>query len=106
MRIKAGAKPSDKLVMIGVRKAVEETFRSHGFECWLTSGMDGEHSAGTLHYAGYAEDYDADEALSNETWRLIESDAINLLGGLPFQAIAHNGHLHVEYDPKEFQQWK
>ena len=106
MKIKPGARPSDKLAMVKVRKAVDETFRAYGYDCWLTSGMDSEHSAGSLHYAGYAEDYDASEEIPDKTWRLIEIDTNELLGGLPYQVIAHGGHLHVEYDPREFRQWK
>jgi len=106
MRIKPGARPSDKLAMIKVRKAVEQSFAKHGYDCWLTSGMDGEHSTGSLHYAGYAEDYDASVEIPKKTWRLIEGDVTTALGGLPYQAFAHGGHLHVEYDPKEFAKWK
>jgi hypothetical protein len=108
MKIKPGAKPSFRLEMIRVRKAVDEVFSSYGYTCWLTSGMDGEHSAGSLHYAGYAEDFGAATEIPIEAWRNIEMDVTNLLGGLPYQVFAHGNpiHLHVEYDPREFQRYK
>jgi hypothetical protein len=106
MKIKPGTKPSIRLEMIKVRKAVEQTFNAYGYDCWLTSGMDGTHGTGSLHYAGYAEDYDASVKIPTETWQRIEMDVTQSLGGLPYQVIAHAGHLHVEYDPIEFQRYK
>lgn len=105
LKIKPKARPSDKLVMIATRKVVSEIFAQHGMTVWLTSGMDGEHGVGSLHYAGYAEDYDGTREISDEEWQEIENECRDRLPA-PYQWIAHKGHLHCEYDSMEFQHYK
>jgi len=105
-RIKPGAKPSFRLEMIKLRKAVEKVFTRHGMTTWLTSGTDGEHSVGSFHSSGYAEDYDGDRAVSDSEWQEIEDEARKELDDSRYQLIAHAGHLHGEYDPPEFKRYK
>ena len=106
MKIKAGAIASNRLEMIKPRKAVEHIFNSHGFDFWLTSGMDGSHGAGSLHYAGYAEDYDSSDHISDEIGKQIEAEVFEKIYDRRYDIIWHYGHLHVEYDPSEFGKYK
>jgi len=105
LKIKPGAKPSDKLVMIKPRKAVAKVFARHGMTVWLTSGMDSEHGVGSLHYSGHAEDYDGTRHVSPEEWEEIKNELDDELG-YPYQVVAHKGHVHIEYDPTMFEQYK
>lgn len=61
----------------------------------ITSTYEGNHSAGSLHYANQAYDlrYPTDD---HEFWQLL---AINYLGE-DFDVVAERDHLHIEYDPK------
>lgn len=97
LKVRKGAKPSWRLEMIEARKVVAQVFTEEGLTVFLTSGMDGDHSAGSLHYAGYAEDFDAVKPLTSETWNRIEAEVQKRLGS-PYQVLAHKGHLHVEFE--------
>ncbi len=45
-----------KLPMREALVAIESIWREHGEEAVITCGTNGEHSAGSLHYYGYAVD--------------------------------------------------
>jgi len=106
LKIKPGARPSFRLEMIKPRKVVEEIFADFNMTAWLTSGMDSEHGAGSLHYSGYAEDYDGEREISIAEWREIKQGIVNRLYDSRYQVIAHAGHVHIEYDPAEFKRFK
>lgn len=72
-------------------------------ECLVTSGNDGKHMKGSLHYEGKALDFRTSnwpmgrqEAILTEIKRSLGTDYDCLLEcmGTP------NQHLHIEYDPK------
>lgn len=99
MEIKEGA------ILIGLdikmRPALilaDEIWNELGQELVVTSGLDGTHSSGSLHYYGLALDFRV---------RYFEDDgdaAFRLLKvglGDDFDVILHNSHIHVEYQPKE-----
>ncbi|CAI8958993.1 hypothetical protein [Methylocaldum szegediense] len=69
----------------------------HGKVLVVTSGLDGRHKKGSLHYAGLAVDlrsrYFAPSICKKVTHELQRS-----LGG-EFQVIREKHHIHVEYDP-------
>lgn len=106
MRILDSARPSFRLEMIKPKKAADKVFERHGTTAWLTSGTDGEHSAGSLHYSGYAEDFDGEKDFTNEEWQEIENEIREEIGDSRYQVIAHAGHVHIEYDPSEFKRYK
>lgn len=90
-----GIKP-ETVLAIAVAQSV---FDSKGYDCTITSGVDGRHSRGSRHYSGYAFDL--------RTRHLPDTDAkqrIHLLLkqalGADFDVILEPTHIHVEYDPK------
>ena len=40
-----------------VMKKVEKIYKAHGHDLTITCGLDGEHSAGSMHYYGLALDF-------------------------------------------------
>ena len=106
MEIKKGAIPSDKLEMIRPRKVVAAVFSKHNLDLWLTSGKDGTHGVGTLHYAGYAEDYDSSVEISDELGKVLEKEVQETLYDVRYDIIWHKGHLHIEFDPSSFGKYK
>lgn len=78
--------------------AAEYAFGLHGITPTITSGVDGTHKAGSLHYSGDALD-----------WRIWESNAAGVTSqivgelagylGADYDVILESDHIHVEYDP-------
>ena len=66
---------------------------------FITAGLDGTHSAGSLHYYGLAIDlrilHEID--FSDEELPLVVTDLRRSLG-LAFQVKLHSTHIHIEYD--------
>ena len=75
---------------------------AHGYNMVITSARDGMHSAGSLHYYGFAVD------LRNSVdWGFKDKDRLEMIDQLTmklvgidnaYQLINHESHLHVEYD--------
>jgi len=68
-------------------------------EAVITAGLDGDHSAGSLHPYGLAIDLRTGHEIN---FTLDEKQkAVDLLReklGIAFQVILHTTHIHVEYD--------
>ena len=66
--------------------------------CVVTAGLDGLHSAGSVHYYGRALDF--------RIWFLSKAQVKNIAIELryylssDYDVIIHKTHIHVEYDPK------
>lgn len=74
-------------------------YASLGVPFLVTSGTDGKHSAGSLHYSGNAMDL--------RRWDLdakgVTAQAVSMLKsqlGSEFDVVLESDHIHVEYDPK------
>lgn len=63
--------------------------------CTLTSGSEGKHSAGSLHYAGLAIDLRPPE--TNRDKILVN---LRLRLGDEFDVVDEGNHFHIEYQPK------
>jgi hypothetical protein len=70
-----------------------------GQELTITGGLDGTHSAGSLHYYGLALDFRT-RYFSEETKQLVADTLLSQLTAIDhhFQVIVHSTHIHVEYD--------
>ena len=71
----------------------------HGQELVVTSGLEGTHSAGSLHYYGLALDfrtrYFDDKQVVEDVYDILSrSLSVN------YDVVLHSTHIHVEYDPK------
>jgi hypothetical protein len=69
-----------------------------GFRCVITSGSDGDHMVGSLHYAGNALDYRTRAMTGVQQAALAKTCRERL--GADFDVVLEADHLHVEYDPK------
>lgn len=111
MKIKPGANIQGlDIAMRPVLKHAERIWKEAGFKdgITVTCGMDGEHSAGSLHYYGraidiriwYIDDAGAQQYLAADT---LAAACYQLQRSLltDYDVISHAGsHVHVEYDPK------
>jgi len=70
-------------------------YREHGEELVVTSTYEGDHSAGSLHYADLAFDIRLPKAKAT-TIALEIQQAL----GEDFDVVLEPTHIHIEYDPK------
>lgn len=97
MLIKAGVDISrlNREIRRALNKVASVYYR-HGQELIVTSTYEGDHSAGSLHYANNAFDC-----------RLPDRDEIDILReiieslGDDFDIVREATHIHIEYDPKK-----
>lgn len=69
-----------------------------GFPLTITSGSEGTHKAGSLHYVGRAVDIRT-SCLSEPQLKPLVTLFRNALGN-DFDVILEVDHIHIEYDPK------
>lgn len=105
MKIKKGASLNGlKLAMRPAIIIADEIWQSLGQELTITSGTDGDHSAGSLHYYGYAIDlrtrYFTQEEKFNAYCALTEE-----LEYQGFNIFMHDTHIHIEYDRAKETEW-
>lgn len=67
-------------------------------DCVITSGFDGSHKVGSLHYVGRALDFRTYHVASRVLPDLRANIADAL--GFDFDVVLEKDHLHIEYDPK------
>jgi len=96
MLIKAGVDISrlERNTRRGLGKA-DNQYELYGDEMVVTSTYEGNHSAGSLHYANQAFDSGLPKKNANE----ITNGIMNTLGA-DFDVVLEADHIHVEYDPK------
>lgn len=85
-------------IMLAVQVAAS-VYDKFGYDCVITSGTDGSHSRGSLHYAGQAVDLRT-WIVNVEHRRPIRDEIAAALGG-DFDVVLESNHIHVEYQPKE-----
>ena len=77
---------------------VEMVYKDIGAPCILTSGMDGTHSEGSLHYRGLAWDF--------RIWNVKDVPDLvkrlkKALDPMYYDVVLEGDHIHLEYDPKQ-----
>jgi hypothetical protein len=94
-----------EIQMQPVLKVAEEVWETYlDLEPVITSARDGIHSAGSLHYYGYAVDlrtWDAMGVQLDDEMRAIVANALRhkLASYSPyFDVVEHKTHIHVEFD--------
>jgi hypothetical protein len=70
----------------------------HGQELVVTSGTDGDHSEGSLHYVGLALDFRTRYFGLDQSFE-VAADLRKALG-MDYDIVLHSSHLHIEWDPK------
>ena len=71
---------------------IAELYHSKGHDLYITAKRDGNHMAGSLHYNGNAFDFRAVKDISKLQ--------IQVVTGKNFDIVAHDSHIHCEFDPK------
>lgn len=77
---------------------VESCYHHLGYDCIITSGVDGEHSWGSEHYKGDAVDFRTRHMQPFHKKELVDMVASSL--NEDYDVVLESTHLHVEYDPK------
>lgn len=96
MKIKQGANIQG--LDIRIRPALivaDKVWKELGQELVITSGLDGEHSAGSLHYYGLAVDMRTRYFSDSEKKRAAEALRQGL--GEGFDVVVESSHIHVEF---------
>lgn len=95
-----------KLEMRNVLILVDLIYKKREREVVVTSGLEGEHSAGSLHYYGYALDFRVRDIPRSEVQEIVEEvvaelEIMNKKQGQRgrYRAKLEIDHLHVEYMP-------
>lgn len=77
----------------------ERVFEKAGFECTITSCMEGQHMIGSLHAKGAAIDLRTRHIPQAAELRQIV-DRIKACLGAQYDVVVESDHLHIEFDPK------
>lgn len=97
MQIKKGAMISGlTLVMRPVLVYANQIWNKYGQELVVTSGLDGTHSAGSLHYYGLAVDFRS-RYFNKKLQKQVVKELQNALGG-DYDVVLHRTHIHAEFD--------
>lgn len=103
LRLKRGVKLNgvQPELVLGIMVA-ETVLNDEGYDLTVTSLLDGTHSAGSLHYAGFAFDLrtwadDAGTQMDDNEKQIIAEKLRNALGD-EFDVVVESTHIHVEFD--------
>ncbi len=77
--------------------AGEKIWKDNDQELVVTAGIDGEHSAGSLHYYGLALDFRIRYFKKPGQKELVYEKLKQVLGS-SFDVVLHESHIHVECD--------
>lgn len=98
MKIKKGVSLIGlRLVMRPVLIEADQIWKDLGQELVITSGTDSAHSAGSLHYYGYAVDLRTRYFTQEEKYKAY-CDLVDALEYEGFNVFMHDTHIHVEFD--------
>lgn len=102
MEIKEGVKMEGlqpELIEVA-EKIIEKVFNKYGFQCVITSALDGKHSKNSYHYSGNALDFRSRHVTNG--WLACIVDDIKKLLPVYFDLVVEASHLHLEKDLKKF----
>ena len=78
---------------------INQVYRDNASDPMITSGVDGKHSRGSLHYQGSALDFRTHDLLPSVQKKIL--DEIKQRLGDDFDVVLEKDHLHVEWQPKQ-----
>lgn len=84
--------------VLNLAVVVAEVMAAHSVQCVITSGKDGTHKVGSLHYSDKALDFRS-RGQSLPLQQLIATQVRERLGS-DYDFIVEGDHFHGEYDPK------
>lgn len=99
LSLKAGVSPMGirPELLLGVMVAAG-VYSERGYECVVTSLVDGKHSQTSLHYAGCASDL--------RTYHVPEGDRAEIVAeikqrlGKHYDVLLEDDHIHLEFQPR------
>ena len=97
-RVKHGVTFGKTAAIAVLHIVVGQVFAKWGVDCIVTSGTDGTHRTGSLHYFGLAFDFRTRTVPASSRAGLRDEIAKRL--GSNYDVVLESDHLHVEYDPK------
>lgn len=74
-------------------------YAKHGYDCVVTSLLDGKHSMTSLHYCGNAVDLRIRTFPSRSVAIAVVDDLKSCLGD-DYDVVLESDHIHIEYQPK------
>lgn len=89
-----------RAVMWDAAAKASAAFDRYGYQFVITSGLDGKHSANSLHYKGLALDIRS-RHIAPQSAKLKVLAELQAALGKDFDVILEADHYHVEYDPEE-----
>ncbi len=89
-----GLRPELVLALV----VAKQVFAPRQVECVITSGTDGKHSHGSLHYVGQALDFRTRE-LTLEQQDRVKQELQERLGA-EYDVVLEATHIHIEFQPK------
>ncbi len=99
IRIKAGVSIAALRPQMNVLLAIADAVYAHyGVDCWITSGYEGVHGSGSLHFIGLAVDLRTRDLEPGD--RVEVRAEISKAAGEEFDLVLEGDHLHCEYQPK------
>jgi len=90
-----GLRPEIILAIVVAERAYAEI----GCELTLTSGIEGAHGRGSLHFAGCAVDLRTQNVPAGKLQPLV--DKIRTALGADFDVVLETNHCHIEWQPKQ-----
>jgi hypothetical protein len=96
--VKAGVLLGSERPMEYARRILAGIWASRGYTLTVTSGFEGAHIEGSLHYQGLAEDYRRYDVRPDDLPGMLAEARTRL--GSDYDVILESDHIHVEYDPK------
>jgi hypothetical protein len=83
---------------------IASIFAENGYDCQITSGTEGQHMAGSLHYIGKAHDF-MTHHVSRITLPNLVKEVVDALPGyvvLLEDLDLPNEHMHVQFSPSTY----
>jgi len=98
MKLKEGVSIAGLTVQALLGIVIAKTiYAKYGDEFVITSGADGEHMEGSLHYVGQAFDLRSPAASTRNNISKEMADAL----GADYDVVPEETHIHIEYQPKD-----
>lgn len=99
LSIKPGVRLPTAIAMAVACQVVASVYAARGYDCVITSAMEGRHGRASKHFIGHALDFRT-RHVSDERRQPLRAAVAAALGP-EFDVVLESDHLHVEYDPKE-----